>query len=92
MEPKAMIGIREFPTITTEDLMGVSFEGHPAKLPITSLYGHPAAAYLHSINLHMKAAIERAIMDLGYHYGMSGAALEWRGSALVVRIRYRGRA
>ena len=60
-----MIGLREFPPITSEDLIGLSFTDHPTELPITSLYGHPAAAFLHSINLHMKAAIERAVMDLG---------------------------
>lgn len=87
-----MIGIREFPPITSEDLLGLDFTNHPAELPIVTLYGHPAAAYVHSITERMKAAIERAVCDLGFRHGVTGAALEWRGSALVVRIRYRGRA
>jgi hypothetical protein len=87
-----MIGVREFPPITSEDLLGLDFSGRPAELPIVTLYGHPSAAFLHSITHAMKAAIERAVCDLGFHYGVIGADLAWKGASLVVRIRYRGRA
>ncbi len=86
-----MIGLREFPPITSEDLLGLSFQRKPAELPIVTLYGHPTAAFLHSITHRMKAAIERAVCDLGFHHGVTGAALEWRGASLIVRIQYRGR-
>jgi hypothetical protein len=87
-----MVGLREFPPITSEDLIGLNFTEHPSELPIVTIYGHPAAAFLHSINYRMKAAIERAVCDLGFRYGVIGAELSWKGAALVVHIRYRGRA
>jgi hypothetical protein len=87
-----MIGVREFPPITTEDLIGLNFTDRPAELPITTIYGHPSAAFLHSITHGMKAAIERAVCDLGFRYGVIAADLAWKGAALIVRVRYRGRA
>ena len=87
-----MVGLREFPPITSEDLIGLNFDGHPAELPITTIYGHPSAAFVHSITYRMKAAIERAVCDLGFRHGVVAAELAWKGAALVVRIRYRGQA
>ena len=92
MEPAGMIGLREFPPITSEDLIGLNFTTRPTELPINTIYGHPSAAFLHSINLRMKAAIERAVCDLGFRYGVIAASLAWKGASLIVRIRYRGRA
>ena len=86
-----MNSLRDFPTITSEDLMGLDFRSHPAELPIRTIFGHPAAIFSRGLPYAVYMGIARAVMDLGYRYGVTGAALEWRGSALVVRIQYRGR-
>ena len=94
-----MIGTHEYPAITSEDLIGLNFSTHPTELPITSLFGRPAAVYSRGLPDHVRHSIQRAVCDLGYRYGVTDAVVELktthdeRGTqriALIVHITYRG--
>ena len=93
-----MIATR-WPEITSEDLIGLSFVGRPSVLPITTLFGHPVAAYSRGLPASVRSGIERAVCDLGYRWGVVGATVEMkrtldeRGAvrvSLSVKIEYRG--
>ena len=96
-----MTPVREYPAITTEDIMGLDFTTHPTELPLSTLWGHPAAIFARGLPYSVRAAIERAVCDLGYRWGVVGASVEIRtardaqGAArhsIFVKIQYRGGA
>ncbi len=70
-----MNSLRDFPTITSEDLMGLDFRSHPAELPIRTIFGHPAAIFSRGLPYAVYMGIARAVMDLGYRYGVTGAEI-----------------
>jgi hypothetical protein len=86
------VPVREFPPITSDDLIGANFTAFPAELPIRSLFGRPAAVFSRGLPDAVRHGIERAILDLGYRYGVTSATVEVRTNpfALVVKIQYRG--
>ena len=60
--------------ICSEDLTGLSFEGKPREIRISSLFGQPVETLnLNHVPFQTLKDIERAVMDLGRRYGVTAA-------------------